>query len=116
MAQDTIFQLRVVLYTVCVYMWLVNILTNEEGWNIVNYNLHQQLPCSLLVFVQDGGAWRTKLWMSNETRIRAKNHSEEIRDNYTMIQSGFTLGFAKEQLTMQRCLQCDREHNGHFSQ
>ncbi len=98
-------------------MWLVNTLTNEEGWNIINHNLHQQWPCPLLVFVQNGGAWKTKLWMSNEVRIRAKNHAEEIRDNYDMIQRGFRLGVTMHECTIERCLQCESNHSstmGHF--
>ncbi len=88
-------------------MWLVNNLTNEEGWNIIGGNVYQRWPCPLLVFVQEGGAWKTKYWMSDNVRIRAQNHAEEIRDNFAMIQSGFRLGFTKKQLTMARCPQCD---------
>ena len=46
------------------------------------------------------------LWMSNETRIRPKNHVEEVKDDYDMIQRGFLLGFTKTQLTKKKCLQC----------
>jgi hypothetical protein len=86
-------------------MWLVHRLTEEEGWHITQEN--QKEPCPLLVFVRTGSAWKTKYWMSDETRICAKNHSEEIRDNYAMIQSGFTLGFHKSQYNMKKCPQCD---------
>lgn len=77
-------------------MWLVNDLTNEEGWYIPQEN--QREPCPLFVFVKDGRIWKTKQWMSNQTSIRAKNYEEEIKDNYDMIQSGFRWGFSKFQL------------------
>ncbi len=85
-------------------MWHVHLLTNEEGWHIPQLHSHQDSP--LLVFVQDGGIWKTKYWMSNETRICAKNHAEEIKDNYDMIQRGWKLGFATSQLTQKECSQC----------
>lgn len=82
-------------------MWLINLLTNEEGWYIPQAN--QQQHCPLLVFVKDGGIWKTKQWMSNQIRIRARNYTEEIKDNYDMIQSGFRWGFSNFQLKMERC-------------
>lgn len=85
-------------------MWLVHNTSDEEGWHIPQEN--QREPCSLLVYVEEGGIWRTKLWMSNETRIRPKNHAEEIKDDYDMIQRGFRLGFTKKQLNMKRCSPC----------
>ena len=85
-------------------MWLVHNTSGEEGWHIPQGN--QRCPCPLLVFVKDGGIWKTKLWMSNETRIRPKNHVEEVKDDYDMIQRGFLLGFTKTQLTKKKCLQC----------
>ncbi len=95
-------------------MWLVNTITNEEGWQILADNLYQEWPCQLLVFVPYGGAWKTKLWSSEHVDMRAKNHAEEIRDNYAMIQRGFKLGFTKFQLTQEYCLQCE-SGQGHFS-
>lgn len=83
-------------------MWLVHKTSGEEGWHICQEN--QQEICPLLVFVKDGGIWRTKLWMSDETYIRAKNYDEEVKDDYDMIQRGFLLGFTKTQITMH--LQC----------
>ena len=85
-------------------MWLVHNTSGEEGWHIPQVN--QPVICPLLVFVKDGGLWRTKLWMTNETRIRPKNHAEEVKDDYDMVQRGFMLGFTKTQITMKRCLQC----------
>ena len=85
-------------------MWLVHTSTNEEGWHIPQVYL--QDPNPLLVFVHDGGVWKTKYWMSNETRIRAKNHAEEIQDNYDMVQRGWKLGFTESQLTQNHCVQC----------
>ena len=51
-------------------MWLVHNTSGEEGWYIPQEN--QRGICPLLVFVKDKGIWRTKLWISNETRIRPK--------------------------------------------
>jgi len=85
-------------------MWLVHNTSGEEGWYIPQAN--QQGICPLLVFVKDGGIWRTKLWMTNEIRIRPKNHVEEVKDDYDMIQRGFLLGFTKTQLTKKRYLLC----------
>ena len=86
-------------------MWLIHKTSSEEGWHIPQEN--QQGICPLLVFVKDGGAWKTKLWMSNETHIRPKNHAEGVKDNYDMVQRGFLLGFIKNQITMKECLQCN---------
>ncbi len=85
-------------------MWLVHNTSGEEGWYIPQ--IHQPVICPLLVFVKDGGIWRTKLWMSNEIHIRPKNHAEEVKDDYDMVQRGFLLGFTQTQLTMKGCLQC----------
>lgn len=85
-------------------MWLVNKKTNEKGWFILQ--VYQQEPCSLLVFVKNGSSWKTKQWMSTDTNILAKNYDEEIKHDYEMIQSGFLLGFTKEQLNMSKCYQC----------
>ncbi len=85
-------------------MWLVHNISGEEGWHIPQEN--QREPCPLLVYVEEEGIWRTKLWMTNETRIRPKNHAEEVKDDYDMIQRGFLLGFTKTQRTKKRCLQC----------
>jgi hypothetical protein len=71
-------------------MWLINTTTEEEGWHICQGS--QKEPCDLLVFVKEGGIWRTKLWRSEETCIRAKNHEEESLDSLVMLQSGFLLG------------------------
>ena len=41
-------------------------------------------PCKLLVFVRDTTntplTWNVKYWMTNECTIRAKNHTEELKD------------------------------------
>jgi hypothetical protein len=90
-------------------MWLINNITGEEGWHICQ--LYSKQDSSLLVFVKEGGIWRTKLWNNQDTRIRAKNHAEEVRDDYAMIQSGFFIGTVKDQRNMKECAQCD---GGHF--
>lgn len=74
-------------------MWLINIITSEEGWHITQENLRE--PSRLLVFVKDGGVWRTNLWMSNETRIRAENYAEELVDDANMFNAGFRIGASK---------------------
>jgi hypothetical protein len=81
-------------------MWLVNLLTNEEGWHIPQ--IYQKEPSPLLVFIKDGNIWKTKLWTSTETRIRAKNRAEETKDDYDMIQSGFTLGFTRNHFNINK--------------
>ena len=86
-------------------MWLVHKTSGETGWHIPQEN--QQGICPLLVFIEDGKIWRTKLWMNNEIRIRPENHAEEVKDNYDMVQRGFLLGFTKKQINMKRCSQCN---------
>ena len=71
-------------------MWLVHTLTGEEGWHICQEN--QRHPCRVLVFLKEGGAWKTSLWNSQDTRIRASTYSEERRDALAMRESGFLLG------------------------
>jgi hypothetical protein len=71
-------------------MWLINIATDEEGYHICQEN--QKEPCDLLVFVQNGGLWKVKLWKSTETRIRANNYEEEQKDIRTMRDTGFPFG------------------------
>jgi hypothetical protein len=56
-------------------MWLVHNLTGEQGWHICQEN--QSEPCELAVFVKEGGAWKMKLWPSQQTSIRAKNYHED---------------------------------------
>jgi hypothetical protein len=68
-------------------MWLVNVETNEEGW--YSRQLDQKEPCEYLVFVKDGGCWRTKLWDSSKTKLRAKDDNEAMNDNKHMISIGF---------------------------
>jgi hypothetical protein len=63
-------------------MWLIHRITKEEGWHICQEN--QTEPCNLLVFVKEEGFWRMKLWKSEETYIRAKNYSEQMKDEFGM--------------------------------
>ncbi len=70
-------------------MWLIHKATGEEGWHICQAN--QREPCNLLVFLKVGGSWKTELWKSEETRIRAKNNAEEVADEIRIRESGFSL-------------------------
>ena len=85
-------------------MWLIQKETGEKGWHICQEN--QREPCALLVFVKDGGIWRTKLWNSKETTICPKNHKEEVEDSYAMRNSGFSLGMSTKEGTFPTCSQC----------
>ncbi len=69
-------------------MWLVNLETNEEGWYCMQ--LDQKEPCHYLVFVKDGGCWKTKLWDSSKTKLRAKDHDEAMNDVENMKSIGFS--------------------------
>jgi hypothetical protein len=72
-------------------MWLINKVTGEVGWHICQEN--QKQVADLLVFVKEGGAWRTKLWASSHTSMRAKTHSETLKDDLEMKAAGFKLGW-----------------------
>lgn len=87
-------------------MWHINTVTGEEGWHICQ--LHMKQGSDIMVFVREGGIWRIKFWKYKDIRIRAENHAEEVRDNYAMIQSGFHIGFVKEQYTMKECKDCSK--------
>jgi hypothetical protein len=68
-------------------MWLVNLETNEEGWH--SKQLDQKEPCDYLVFVKDGGCWKTKLWDCRKIKLRAKDHDEAMNDVENMKSIGF---------------------------
>jgi len=68
-------------------MWLIHTETGEEGWHICQQNQNQ--TSDLLVFIKEGGHWKTKLWKSTETHIRAKNHTEHLADASAMSAAGF---------------------------
>ena len=59
-------------------MWLIHNLSGEQGWHICQEN--QREPCRLAVFVKEGGAWKMKLWPSQDTTVRAKNCNEDMDD------------------------------------
>lgn len=70
-------------------MWLIHTETGEHGWHICQTS--QIEPCDRLVFVDEGGIWRVKMWKSTETRIRATTHAEELEDELAMRSRGFPL-------------------------
>ncbi len=75
-------------------MWLVYKETGVQGWHICQQNIKQN--AELLVFVRDGGVWRTAMWPANRVAIRPKNYAEEKVDDADMLRQGFWMGSSNQ--------------------